>query len=107
MIKYEINKEDRVNLSVNGSLAEIIVNSVMFVKSVYKAVSENGADKISGNVFKSLFLEALLDSFEDGLFDENDKGFAENINKKDDILKSDFDLNEEFLKFFRGGDDNG
>ena len=105
MIKYEIDKDGQVNLSVNGNLAEIIADSVIFVKSVYRSVSNKGTDKIPGAMFQYSFLKTLLKSVEDGLFDENDKGFAENINKKDNILKSDFDSNEEFLKFFRGGDE--
>ena len=105
MINYSIDKNGQVELSINGSLAETVAESVIFVKSVYRSLSNKGTDKIPGELFKYSFLKMLMESLENGFFDGNDNGFSESVKSKDDIKKADFDSNEEFLKFFRGGEE--
>ena len=124
MIKFD---SENCDLSMEGTCPEILSEVLGLVHIVYKLLKEK--NPITGEIFKRMFLKqaecAFLEADElvekiKEKADENDKNRDETINKLEELLDflkemehekekdirtADFTSDEEFRKWFRGGEE--
>lgn len=124
MIKFD---SESCDFSMEGTCPEILSEVLGLVHIVYKLLKEK--NPITGEIFKRMFLkqaecafleaEDLMEKIKEKA-DENDKNRNDTINKLEELLgflkemehekekdirTADFTSDEEFRKWFRGGEE--